>query len=152
MAPLVLYKLKRDYGGAIDIYKLDSSTTDIKTGAKIVLVTVYNVKRAIVLPARQTRASVLATALAKKSASAIGTVDVNSREFIVDRKDTSGLTTLSADDWIVYGGRKYQIEKIEAFELDTGWIITAKELVGETPQQVVQGSADSLLDVTTEVT
>ena len=58
------------------------------------------------------------------------------------------LTTLTADDWIVYQGRKYQVSEVEAFEFDAGWIVTAKELVGEVPQQTFDVSGDNRLELT----
>jgi hypothetical protein len=49
----------------------------------------------------------------------------------------------------VWNGRKYQFEKIEELEFDSGWIITGKVLLGETDletglQQTVEVE-DSLL-------
>jgi hypothetical protein len=133
MSQLVLYKLKRDYGGPIDIYKLVNSQTDVKTGQKVVTTSVNHIHRAIILPAGWSRVRMPAISSANKDFPVGGAHDSNVREFIVDRKDAPGLTTLTADDWIVYQGRKYQISKVESFEFDSGWIITAKELVGEVP-------------------
>lgn len=143
LSPLVLYKLKRDYGGAIDIYKLGSSTTNVKTGTKAIVVTVYHIRRAIVLPARQVRAASPALPTARTDGKAGGWLDSNARVFIVDRHDAP--ETLTQDDWIVFSGRKYQIAEIKM--IDSGWSITAKELVGEVPQQVVHVKADNLMDL-----
>jgi hypothetical protein len=147
LSKLTLYKLKRDYGGAIDIYKLVDSQTDARTGQKIVTTSVYHIRRAIILPAGCSRVRMPSISSANKDFVVGGAHDSNTREFIVDRKDVPGLATLTADDWIVYKGRKYQVNKVESFEFDSGWVITTKELVGEVPQQAFDIKADSLLNL-----
>jgi len=69
--------------------------------------------------------------------------DFTLRDFIVDRKDTKGLNTLTSDDWIVCRGSKYQVKTVEAAEYEAGWVITAKELPGEDPQQTFTAEAVS---------
>jgi hypothetical protein len=128
----ILYMLKREYGGPIDIYKLVDSRTDVQTGQKTVTTNVYHIRRAIIMPAGWSRVRMSAISSANKDCVAGGAHDTNIRDFIVDRKDAPGLT-LTPDDWIVCKGRKYQMSKVEAFEFDSGWIITAKESVGEVP-------------------
>ena len=142
MAPLTVYVLKRQYGGPIDIYKLVSSETDVRTGEKVVSVTVYHVKRAIILPAGYSRT--------KLSTGVIGGFpgglrDSNARDFIVDRKDAPQLESLTVDDWIVYKQRKYQIAKVEACEFESSFLISTKQLVGEVPQQEISKKVDNIV-------
>jgi hypothetical protein len=75
-----------------------------------------------------------------------GTYDVGTRDFIIDRRDCPNLPELSADDWLVYDNDKYQIKTVQKFEVGTGWIITAKKLVGEVPEQFMLIKADHLLN------
>jgi len=147
----VLYMLKREYGGPIDIYKLVDSRTDVRTGEKVVTTSGHHISRAIILPAGISRVRMPAISSANKDYVAGGAHDSSLREFIVDRKDAPGLTTLTADDWIVFKGRKHQVSKIESFEFDSGWIITTKESVGEALQQVFPVKVDSLMCLTSEV-
>lgn len=144
-----LYSLKREYGAPIDIYKLVSTDTDVRTGMKTVVKTVTHIKRAPVLPARITRLVNQSISLisANKQLVMGGTYDSSKRDFIVDRRDAPNLTQLTADDWIVYDSRKWQIETIEEFEVRAGWIITAKELVGEVPEQIFTLMADHRLAI-----
>lgn len=142
IAPLAVYVLKRQYGGPVDIYKLVSSETNVRTGVKDVITTVYHIKRAIILPAGYSRA--------KLSTGVIGGFpgglrDSNARDFIVDRKDAPQLESLTVDDWIVYKQRKYQIAKVEACEFDSSWLIASKELVGEVPQQEISKKVDNIV-------
>jgi hypothetical protein len=123
--------LKREYGGPIDIYKLLNSQTDVRTGQKVLSTKVYHVRRAIILPANFARFRMPSLSSANKDFMAGGAHDSSTRDFIVDRSDTGDLTTLTADDWIVYQDRKYQVSKVESFEFYSGWIISTKESMGE---------------------
>ena len=146
-----LYNLKRQFGGTIDIYTLSTAATDPKTGDVTATRDVITVDRAIVLPARMVRE-------VKKSISQIsankmfvvgGTYDAGRKIFIVDRSDVPDLQ-LTNNSYIVYRGRKYEIEEVQEFEFEAGWIITSRELVGETPEQIHVLHADNLLDLQQE--
>ena len=144
-----LYQMKKDYGAPIDIYKLVSSETDARTGDKVVTKSVTHVRRAIVVPARIDRVAqqTISVISANKQFVTGGHYDASQREFIIDRRDVPALPELTADDWIVYNRRKYQIKNIESFEVDAGWVIAARELVGETPEQVFDLRAESFLEL-----
>ena len=141
-----LYMLKRQFGGTIDIYTLLSSNTDPRTGEVVDSKEVVNVDRAIILPARVTRE-------VKKSISQIsankmfvvgGTYDASRRLFIIDRSDVPDLD-LTNNSYVIYRNRKYEIETIQEFEFEAGWIITGRELMGEVPQQIHLLHADNLV-------
>jgi hypothetical protein len=147
-----LYSLKREYGGRIDLYKLLSSQTDVRTGEKVRLKEVYPIQRAVILPGKRTRQvdQSISQISANKSFVMGGTVDETARRFLIDRLDVPQLSQITSDDWIVFAGRKYQIEAVEAFEFDTGWIVDAKELCGEIPEQIFIARADNLLNLTSQ--
>lgn len=143
---MALYALKRQYGAPVVIYRLLTSKVNLETGEAGVNTFATRVKRAIVLPARLTREVVRNISLisADKLIVQGGGYDTAKKVFIIDRRDARSLV-LSQDDWLVYGGRKYQFEKIEEMEFDSGWIITGKVLLGETDletglQQSVDGT------------
>ncbi len=144
-----LYQLKKDYGAPIDIYKLVSSTTNVRTGTKTITKTVTHVRRAVVIPARIDRVAQQSISLisANKQFVSGGTYDASQRDFIIDRHDVRTLPELTADDWIIYNRRKYQVKTVEAFEVDAGWVITARELVGEVPEQIIEERVKSSLDL-----
>jgi len=142
-----LYMLKRQYGGEIDLYHLVSSNTDPKTGEVTTNKTVVHVDRAVVLPVRigrEVRKSISQIS-ANKMFVVGGTYDAGQRLFIVDRDDVEDDLQLTTDDYLVYRGRKYEIKEFQEFEFEAGWLITARELVGEVPEQIHLLSADSLL-------
>lgn len=149
-----LYSLKRDYGARIDIYKLNSSTTDERTGTKSINKTVFPIQRGIVMPVKLDRVAQQSIAYISNNKEFVsgGTYDVGTRDFIVDRRDCPTLPTLTADDWIVFNSRKYQIKNVQTFEVDAGWIIAARELAGEVPEQIFIAKADNLLVFTSVAT
>lgn len=145
-----LYMLKRQYGGTIDVYKLGSSTTDVRTGIKVITKTVTRIQRAVILPVRLSREVVQSISLISSNKEFVmgGSYDQGVREFIVDRRDVPDLPALNQDDWLVYRSRKYSIKNFQEFEFEAGWVITGKELVGEVPEQIHVLAADHLLELT----
>lgn len=142
-----LYSLKRDYGARIDIYKLGGSTTDPQTGDKTITKTMTPIRRAVVMPVKLDRTSIQGISLISSNKEFVsgGTYDKGTRDFIVDRRDCRSLPELTADDWIVYAGEKYQVKTVETFEVDAGWIIVASKIKGDAPEQFLLGKADNLL-------
>jgi len=142
-----LYSLKRDYGARIDIYKLLGSTTDVQTGVKVITKVMFPIVRGIVMPVKLSREAVQGIALISSNKEFVsgGTYDKGTRDFIVDRRDCPSLPDLTADDWIVYAGEKYQIKTVESFEVSAGWVITATKINGEVPEQFLIAKADHLL-------
>lgn len=143
-----LYMLKQHYGaGPVSIYTFQGTAVNLETGVKSVSKTVTIVQRAIILPARLTRELVqtISTISGNKQFVYGGTYDSRVRNFIIDRYDCPGLT-IKDDDWLVFNGRKYEFKAIQEFEFGTAWVITAKELVGEVPEQIHLLAVDHLLD------
>ncbi|MEX0828303.1 MAG: hypothetical protein WD005_05065 [Haliea sp.] len=146
----VLYQLKREYGFRVEIFKLVSSDTDVRTGVKTTQTTRFVINRAVVLPEmlnRTTKQSISLISSNKEFVSG-GTSDIGTRNFIVDRRDVN-LPELTADDWLVYNHYKYQIKYVQAFEENAGWIIQAKRISGEEPD-TLSASAEDSVEVTDE--
>jgi len=149
-----LYALKRQYGERIDVYKLISTETDVRTGVKTLVKDLYPIHYGIVMPARSNRSGAknVSEIAANKEFVFGGTFDTSIRTFIIDRRDCPTLPLLNSDDWIVYSGNKYQINTVDSFEVNAGWVITAKQLVGEVPEQIYLTPADDLLCLTDTAT
>jgi len=150
---MALYALKRQYGGPIIVYKLLSSEVDPRTGEATVHTLATRVKRAVVLPVMVTREAIrnISIVSADKQMVQGGAFETGRRVFIIDRRDARGLV-ISHDDWLVWNGNKYQFEKIEEMEFDSGWIINAKLLVGETDDETAGqtvGASDTV-EITSE--
>lgn len=136
-----LYTLKRTYGGRIDIYKQGAVTSNPRTGVKTVAKTVTPIERAIILPAEVARQEVRGISLisANKGLVQGGWYDNSLRYFIIDQRDAPDLL-LTNDDWIVYRNKKYEIDEFREWEFDTCWVVTAKALLGEVPEQIFLAS------------
>lgn len=141
----LLYRLKRDYGEAIEIYKEGTPTLDTQTGARLVPKTVTNVVAAV-LPAKIIRETVRNVAVtgANREFAFGGAYDTNVRGFLVAAEDAPGFAP-TADDWIVFGGVKYGIKQIDTVEFDMGWLLTGKALVGEKPARIILARADDYI-------
>lgn len=141
----LLYRLKRDFGEAIEIYKEGTPTFDTQTGARTVPATVTNVVAAV-LPAKIVRETVRNVAVtgANREFAFGGAYDTSLRAFLVAAADIPGVTP-TADDWIVFNGVKYGIKQIDTVEFDMGWLLTAKALVGETPARIILARADDFI-------
>lgn len=130
---LALYTLKRVYGGPIVIYSLLSEDVNLLTGEPTTETLATRIHRAAVLPATVTRETLkdLSSGPNIKQLVSGGGYDNRKRVFLVDRRDVRSLT-LSLQDWVVWDGGKYQIEKFDTLEFDAGWIITGNVVSGET--------------------
>ena len=143
-----MYSLKREYGGRIHLYKQGAVSSDAKTGARTVEKSVLVIERASILPAEVARREVRGISLisANKNLVSGGGYDNSTHVFIIDKRDVPNLS-VAKDDWIVFDSQKFQIDHFESFEFGTGWVITAKALLGEVPEQIHLLSADSLLNL-----
>jgi hypothetical protein len=147
----VLYALKRQYGGAIVVYQNGAVTTDTKTGEVARTKTATRIQRAVILPvkisAEVKHTVALISANKQMLTGAGGGFESGKRLFIIERRDCPSLV-LHKSDWLAYNGRKYAIENHEEYEFDVAYIITGKELPGESlgvAGSIVDPSADSAL-------
>lgn len=125
--------LKKEYGGPITVYKLESTTTNLDTGVKTHTRTSQYIRRAVVLPATLSREVTQTISLisANKKIVQGGSYDVGKRRFIIDRQDVPSTFTIDNDDWIVYDGVRYEFIAVEEFEQKTAWLVVAKAVHGD---------------------
>ena len=135
-----IYELKHSYGDTVDVYKLDSASTDYKTGVKSATKSVITVRKAVVMPATTLRKffqGISYLSASKPFASQGGQGwDGTSRAFIFEGRDLPGYEW-EIEDWIVYRNRRYDVSEIESLEFDTGWLIIGKEVKGTRPEQII---------------
>jgi hypothetical protein len=145
----LLYMLKREYPGTIIIYKKLSSDTDVRTGKATNTVAFVRIRRAVVMPVRLQRTKDQSISLISSNKEFVtgGTYDVGTRQFLVDRRDAKNLPDLTSDDWIIYDNKKYQIKVVEVYGPNIGWIISAREIVGDDPEREFPVAASNLIDL-----
>jgi len=144
-----LYSLKRQYGGRVDVYKLNETETDYETGEKTYDRTMVTVLKCIILPVKIQREAVqsISSISANKAFVYGGTYDAGTRMFIIDARDLPGVYEIVDDDWLVYSGRRYDIKSISEFEQHTGWVIIGKEVKGVRPEQIFHMKTENWVDV-----
>jgi len=147
-----IYALKRQYGGRVDLYRLNDSETDLRTGVKVINKDVFPIRQAIILPNRISRDIVqsISQISANKKFVYGASFDSGKRNFILDSRDLSDGFQIKNDDWIVYQNRRYDIEDVEEFEFRSGWIIKAQEVLGRPVEQIYIVKADDLLELESE--
>lgn len=149
-----LYELKKQYGaGPISVYSNGGMEVNLRTGVKTHTLSVTEVHKVIVLPAKLSRGVVqtISQISANKAFVYGGYFDSRVRKFIIERRDAPDLE-LREDDYFVFAGRKYEIESIDEFEFDTAWVVTAKQLVGESFEQIFPRCVDNYVDLTQTAT
>ena len=148
----VLYALKRQYGGSIVVYQNGVVTTDAKTGEVARTKTATRIQRAVILPVKVSaevkHTVALISANKQMLTGAGGGFESGQRLFIIERRDCPSLV-LHKTDWVAYNGRKYAIENYEEYEFDAAYIITGKEMLGESAG--VPGSVADLVTGSTMV-
>lgn len=139
--------MKKDYGGSITLYVLNSVDTDYETGVKTSGHTSYDIDRAIVLPNRIKREAVQTISVISVNKKMVqgGTYDTGFRHFIIDRKDLPSNVVLKNDDWLVYNHKRYDIKTIDEFEQNTAWVVVAKEVEGATPYEDLNAPLNTLI-------
>lgn len=145
----ILYSLKRQYSGRVDVYKLGSTATDYETGEKTYTRTMICVPKCIVLPVKIQREVVqsISQISANKMFVYGGTYDAGTRMFIIDARDLPANYEITDDDWLIYDNRRYDIKSITEFEQHTGWIVIGKEIKGVRPEQIFYVRVENIVDV-----
>lgn len=145
----ILYSLKRQYSGRVDVYKLGSTATDYETGEKTYTRTMICVPKCIVLPVKIQREVVqsISQVSANKMFVYGGTYDAGTRMFIIDARDLPANYEITDDDWLIYDNRRYDIKSITEFEQHTGWTVIGKEIKGVRPEQIFYVRVENIVDV-----
>jgi hypothetical protein len=126
-----LYALKRGFGSTVKLYKLNTTSTDYKTGIKTSGSTFITIHRCIILPARIQR-EVMSAITGNREFPYGGSYDADTRIFVIDSRDLPKGYVIQNDDWLEYDNYRYNPKIVEELEQHTGWTITAKRVIGPT--------------------
>lgn len=131
-----LYEMKKRYSGKIGVYRQTPNVVDTKAGTRSYSTTSYEIGKAIVLPVSiQTKfAYDISYLAANKNFTYGGLYAVGQRVFIIDKRDLS--IELLKSDYIIFEHKKYEIKVLEKLDFDLGYIVTAKHLDGELPNEI----------------
>lgn len=136
-AKRLLYRLKRSYGGPVDIYQQTAETVDWTVGTQNPTVVKYSVQRAVLLPIADQNKQVLAKFLHREFRYG-GLIEFADRQILVDRNDLTNVA-IGIENWYVgIDGKRYQISQITDFGDGTAWLISLTEDGGKRELQVDQ--------------
>lgn len=149
----VIYKMKRSYGMPITYHQIlpDSHAIDPSTGAKINAYRAINIKRAIVLRAREFRSFVydLAYISANKDFTTGAFFDPEDRKVIIDGKDVPATFNPNPEDFIVFKASQYNVSEVYSIEDGYSWMFLARRIRGAPVTRVE--SRMSVMDITQAV-
>lgn len=146
-----VYKLKRDYGLPLDIYRITGETTDYETGKKTTIKVKFHIRRGIFLPSRVMRdfAKDVAYQGDMRNAKYQGLFDSSQRQLVIDKTDLNDIfKTLTTADWIVFNHTRWEISEIDEFEEDVAYWLIIKQMKGATKYEVHSLSLKSKLQFT----
>lgn len=148
-----MYAMKRQYGGRIDVYRLNDVETNLRTGVKTIDKEVFPIRRAVILPVHISRDVVqsISQISANKKFVYGANFDAGKRTFVIHSRDLPEGFQFRNDDWIVYRNSRYDLADIQELEFAAGWIIVAVEVMGRAPEQSFIAKADDLIDVESKV-
>ena len=146
----LLYGLKQTYGAPADVYQDSDETLDFTSGVRSVTTQKWKIRRAICLPT-VTSAESLFPAAIKQIWKRDAAVEAGTKVILVDRRDLPDGLHVETHGWyVVIDHRRYEVLKVEEFELRAAYLVTLKELAGARVYEqvdalvtdVVQGGAN----------
>lgn len=145
-------QMKKEYGGPLTLYHLNSTATNLETGVKTVDRDSLYIPRAVILPVKLSRDAVQSISMisADKKVVQGGTYDPGTRTFIIDRKDVPNWS-IREDDWLVYDGKRYDMKWITEFEQKTAWLIVGREVEAAEPEEDILALSPNLIELSDSV-
>lgn len=134
-AKRLVYRLKRAWGGPVDIYQQTGETVDWTIGTQVPTVVKYAIKRAAYLPAQDYNKTLLAKFM-KREFRYGGFAEYADRSILVDKHDIPDLTVGIENWYAIIDGTRYQIQKMTDFGDGTAWHIYLSEDSGKREAQV----------------
>ncbi len=150
----VLYQLKRDYGLQINVNFRTSSILNTQTLIKTVVEDSFIIKKAILLPSNMERAFVYSLPMiaSNKNFTYGALFDLDRRRLIIDAKDVPATVTLDNDMWLVFDGKRYDLEEIHDFEFSSGFMLVVKQATNVALNNNIKRSYETPLDLVQTVT
>ncbi len=147
-----IYRLKRDYGFPIRLYKITKVTLDLEAGTKTRRVKYKSIPRAVFVTARLYRSFVydLSYIAANKNFVSGGFFDSEDRVIFIDWQDTRDFE-IEVDDYIVYDNKHYLITERRVFENNAGYLVKVRGVVGAELGDIIAFDLTSTIEITQTV-
>lgn len=139
-----LYSLKRQYAMPITI-GTSTIVTDYETGVQAETLTKYEITKAIVLPTRESRSFM--PDIASINPYRTGAIfDTRLRRIIIDRRDLPSTYIPTANDFIFFSNKRYEIKQFEEYEHNEA-IVFLIDMTRGSP--VLDTITESIIDIVT---
>jgi hypothetical protein len=142
-----LYRLKQRMGLPLYYHVIDEHDTDPDTGNKTTVLSVINIKKAVVLRAREFRSFVydLAFISANKDFTTGGFFDPEDRRAIFEAKDLEGHNP-QIWDYFIFQNKRYDVKEVFELENDFGFVVMARMLRGQEITRIMTEHSGLILE------
>jgi len=123
----LIYRLTRQFGGSLSIYKLLNTSTNLIDGSSVVNYQITKVRRAIIMMPKEVR-------LFGKGFKFGDAYDEKSRIFVIERRLLKGYEP-DLNDVILHKNQKYSLKSIREPENDRTLIIEGVAVEGQLPEE-----------------
>lgn len=134
----IIYVLKRKYGLPLDLYEIQKSDVDVKTGKKTVTKRKVAIQRAVVIPVQIDRkfAYDLSFVAANKNFTYGGFFDTGKRSVLIDKRDLPADFKINNDSKVLFKHKRYSVVSFEEFDHDQAILLTMQRLEGAAASEV----------------
>lgn len=134
---LLLYTLERKWGVPADLYKVVVGTPNYETGNTATTKTKYHVPKLVTHETKfdQKFEYDLSYLAANKNFTYGGVYIPGDRLAILNSKYLPSTFQLSVEDHLIYGGKRYAIQRFEELDAKAGWLLHLRHTTGTKPVQ-----------------
>lgn len=148
-----IYRLKLEFGALVDVYRLDSSTTDYDTGEITRSITRRRVRRAVKMPEGVSQLQYISPQFTQTQkpfiTKGLGWDEVTN-VFLFDGRDLRDFN-FELEDWLVWNHERFEIKAIEELGNKAGWAIGTTAAKGEPAEELLFGSVESEIELEQDV-
>lgn len=144
----VIYDLKRDYGGPVEIYQDVVGDTNVWTGVKNVTKNKWTVARAIRLPRNIHRDSIYH--ITGNRIFAYGNIiETADRQVIIDWRDLPTGFQFKEENWyMIIDGQRYEVVRVIEFDFNAAIYVILKQTMGQPREAIVEPTVRTNITVT----
>lgn len=150
-----LYILKRKYGSALTLYKINTETLDLETGKRTPSISYIKIKKAVLLPSKLQRAFEYDRAYtsAHPNFTYGGFYDTSLRQILIDLNDLKridGITFIPEEgDYFTFNQKRWEVAQVHDYQ--ASYLIIGKEVKGAPRCMIEDGKIESNLQLTQEI-
>lgn len=130
----VIYKLSKDHGFKLDLYRA-TEITNYRTGRRETSLVKWHIKKALVLPNRMYREyNYLGFNNANQQVG--GVFDIHERRIIINKRELPRGHVIEENDYIVFNHHRYELKDISDMELVDFWHLTTRRIEGHPANEI----------------